>query len=511
MSVFSLRLAIAGTVVLQLIASALLGAQAASPPAAEPIPADHLQMLEQRIDRLTEALTAAKRQVDEDHQRMKAMQGELEELQKTLAGNRPDSAEQANTSAAGQLQQAVTQIREEQDVLSAEVRQHEQTKVESASKFPVRFHGLVLFNAFVNEGVVDQPDLPTSALERAPGQSHGSAGAGLRQTMLSFEGTGPTLWKGHLFADASMDFFGGITAGSLSAPAGLVRMRTAGISWEWANDLLRAGYDGPLISPLSPDSLANVAQPSLAWSGNLWVWAPQLRWEHRITLAEDRQAGFEFGLYDPSYGFHYSDAAYGAVSPGEAARQPGYEMRLSYRAGKDSRALQLGAAGYYDCKNYGSGQTVDAWAGATDWRLPVAGHGQWSGEFYRGRGIGSLGGGAYRDAYAYIDTGTGKTDIGGLDSIGGWTQGQWRFTQTMQLNVAAGQDTGYASELRISTPPGSNALYYYARNRSLMANFIYRPWSSIVLSPEYRRLTSWPIAGHANWADVYTVSAGYQF
>jgi hypothetical protein len=81
----------------------------------------------------------------------------------------------------------------------------------------------------------------------------------------------------------------------------------------------------------------------------------------------------------------------------------------------------------------------------------------------------------------------------------------------MQLNVAAGQDTGYASELRISTPPGSNALYYYARNRSLMANFIYRPWSSIDLSPEYRRLTSWPIAGHANWADVYTVSAGYQF
>ena len=45
MSVFSLRLAIAGTVVLQLIASALLGAQAASPPAAEPIPADHCRCL----------------------------------------------------------------------------------------------------------------------------------------------------------------------------------------------------------------------------------------------------------------------------------------------------------------------------------------------------------------------------------------------------------------------------------------------------------------------------------
>lgn len=511
MSVISLSVAMAGIVGLPLIAPALLGAQQAQPPVAEPISTENLQMLVQRIDRLTEALSAAERQVDEDHRQMKAMQGEIEELRKSVTGSGPGSAEQANASAAGELQQAVTQIREEQDVLSAEVQQHEQTKVESAAKFPVRFHGLVLFNAFVNEGAVDQLDLPTSAMQRASGQSHGSVGAGLRQTMLSFEGTGPILWSGRLFADASLDFFGGVTASALSAPAGLVRMRTAGITWEWPNDLLRAGYDGPLISPLSPDSLADVAQPSLAWSGNLWVWAPQFRWEHRITLAEDRQAGVEFGLYDSSYSNLYTGVAYSSVSPGEAARQPGYEMRLSYRAGKDSRALQLGASGYYDRKNYGSGQIVDAWAGAADWRLPVMAHGQWSGEFYRGRGIGSLGGGAYRDAYTYIDTETGETEVSGLDSIGGWTQWKWRLKPTMEVNAVAGQDTGYAGELRVSILQDSNALDYYARNRSLMANFIYRPWSSIVFSPEFRRLTSWPITGRSNWTNVYTVSAGYQF
>jgi hypothetical protein len=500
-----------GVVGLQLIVAAPLVAQSANPPAADPTPAEHMQMLEQRIDRLTEALSAAQRQVDEDHRNMQAMQAELEELRKTLPGSGTASAEQANTSAAGQLQQAVTQIREEQEVLASQVQQHEQTKLESASKFPVRFHGLVLFNAIVNEGVVDQSDLPTSALERIPGKSHGSVGAGLRQTLLNFEGTGPSLWNGHLFADVSLDFFGGVTEGGLSAPAGLVRMRTAGITWEWSNDLLRAGYDGPLISPLSPDSLAEIAQPSLAWSGNLWVWAPQLRWEHRIPLAGDRQVGVELGLYDPSYNAINAAGAYNSVSPGEAARQPGYEMRLSYRAGKGSDALQLGAAGYYDRKNYGSGQTVDAWAGATDWRLPITAHGQWSGEFYRGRGIGSLGGGAYRDAYTYIDPDTGNTEISGLDAIGGWTQWQWRFTQTMQLNVVAGQDTGYASELREGTTQYSSALDYYTRNRSLMANFIYRPWSSIVFSPEFRQLTSWPLHGRANWANVYTVSAGYQF
>jgi hypothetical protein len=98
-----------------------------------------------------------------------------------------------------------------------------------------------------------------------------------------------------------------------------------------------------------------------------------------------------------------------------------------------------------------------------------------------------------------------------LDAVGGWTQGQWKFSQTMQLNVVAGQDTGYASELREGTAQYSSALDYYTRNRSLMANFIYRPWSSIVFSPEFRRLTSWPFYGRANWANVYTVSAGYQF
>jgi hypothetical protein len=501
----------AGVVALGLIAPAPLVAQSANPPAADPVPAKDMQLLEQRIDRLTEALAAAQRQMDEDRRTMQAMQAELEELRKTLAGGGVSTAEQTSASAAAALQQAVTQMREEQDMIAAEVRQHEQTKLESASKFPVRLHGLVLFNAFVNEGVVDQPDMPTSALLRASGQSHGSVGGGLRQTMLSFEGTGPVLWNGHLFADMSLDFFGGVTAGGLSAPAGLARLRTAGITWAWTYDLLRAGYDSPLISPLSPDSIAEVAQPSLAWSGNLWVWAPQLRWEHRIPLARDRQAGFEFGLYDPNYNALTAVEANRSVTPAESARQPGYEMRLFYRAGEEPGALQIGAAGYYDRKNYGSGQTVDAWAGAADWRLPVTAHGQWSGEFYRGRGIGSLGGGAYRDAYTHVDPDTGNTETSGLDAIGGWTQWQWRFTQTMQLNVVAGQDTGYASELREGPAQYSSALGYYTRNRSLMTNFIYRPWSSIVFSPEFRRLTSWPINGRANWANVYTVSAGYQF
>ena len=496
-----------------LIPPVILCAQSNDKSIANPAQGDQMHAIEQRVDRLAESLTAAQRHVEEDRLKMQTMQAELDETgAKAVAEGSNNSAGATNAGAVEVLQQSVTQIRDDQEVISSQIEQHEQTKLESASKLPVRFSGMVLFNAFVNEGVVDQPDLPTMAVYRQPGQSHGSVGAGMRQTMLNIEGRGPKLWNGRLSADVSLDFFGGVTAGTESAPAGIVRMRTAGISWESKSDLLRLGYDGPLISPLSPTSLASVAEPALAWSGNLWTWAPQSRWEHRFTISDDHQVGFEFGLYDPSYTWR-EDAidAERSVSPGEAARQPGYETRFSYRAGKDERALQLGVAGYYDRKNYGSGETLDTWAGAADWELPLGARGQWSGEFYRGRGVGSLGGGAYYDFFNYIDPRSGLPEIGGLDSTGGWTQWKWRISQTVQLNAVAGGDSGYARELRESVPINYNPLDYDARNRTVMVNFIYRPWSSFILSPEFRRISSWPIVGYAHTANVYTLSAGYNF
>jgi hypothetical protein len=511
MSVFQLRTQLVWMTGVWLLSSATVFAQSAPTANAGAASGDTMRTLEQRIDKLADSLAAAQRQVDDDRRTMQSMQADLNDLRKALAEGNRESPAELNANAAGQLQQAVAQIREEQEVLASEVRQHEQTKLESASKLPVRFHGMVLFNTFVNDGVVDQIDLPTTALYRAPGKSHGSAGAGLRQTFLTFEGTGPSLWSGHLSADASLDFFGGVTAGQLGSPVGLARLRTAGITLEWPADTVRLGYDGPLISPLSPDSLATVAQPALAWSGNLWTWAPQLRWEHRFALSEDRQAGFEFGMYDASYTAVDAIEAARSVSPGEAARQPGYEMRFSYRSTNPKQPLQLGASAYYDRKNYGSGQILDTWACAADWALPITSHAQWTGEFYRGRGIGSLGGGAYRDEYTYTEPQTGQQEVSGLDSVGGWTQWKWKFTQTMQLNAVAGQDTGYADELRESVPANYNPLDYYARNRSFMANFIYHPWLSFVLSPEFRRISSWPITGKVQTANVYTLSAGYEF
>jgi hypothetical protein len=42
-------------------------------------------------------------------------------------------------------------------------------------------------------------------------------------------------------------------------------------------------------------------------------------------------------------------------------------------------------------------------------------------------------------------------------------------------------------------------------------NLIFRPKTYLILSPEYRRIWTWPIHGSASTADIFTLSAGYQF
>jgi hypothetical protein len=44
-----------------------------------------------------------------------------------------------------------------------------------------------------------------------------------------------------------------------------------------------------------------------------------------------------------------------------------------------------------------------------------------------------------------------------------------------------------------------------------VGNLIYRPKSYLILSPEYRRIQTWPYEGSASIANIFTITAGYQF
>ena len=114
-------------------------------------------------------------------------------------------------------------------LLTGKVNDEYQTKVESASKYRVRFSGMVLFNLFGNSGYFDNLDVPTWVTRPDPVDSAGAVGGTLRQTILGFEAFGPDLMGARTSANINFDFEGGFPATYNGVDSGLVRLRTAAV------------------------------------------------------------------------------------------------------------------------------------------------------------------------------------------------------------------------------------------------------------------------------------------
>lgn len=127
MSLFHWRWRFAAAAGGLVFASATLLAQSTGTQGPDSAPNEKMRALEQRIDKLADNLAAAQGQVEEDRRRMQAMQTEIDDLRKSLKETGRESTSPEVASATAQLQQAVTQIREEQEVISSQVQQHEQT------------------------------------------------------------------------------------------------------------------------------------------------------------------------------------------------------------------------------------------------------------------------------------------------------------------------------------------------------------------------------------------------
>ena len=496
---------------------------------------------ESRLDAVSKLLAQTQLQLQQTQQQLSALSAELKELRShagaagaagmTTAGAASVGASDAgaqpsssSSSAEAGLREELARQREEQEIQSAEIKQHDQTKVESVSKYPVRVYGLLLFNAFSNAGVVDNADLPSIALPRTPGLSHGSVGGSFRQTLLGLSGNGPTVFGASTSGDVSIDFFGDPSYNFYSSSNGNLRLRRGDIRLAWGSaadsavnhDVLQLGVDAPLISPLSPTSIATVAIPSLAWAGNLWTWAPEIQYKHTVMLnadAENAPRTFELegGLWDPPVVGSNASSASRTLSTGELSRRPGLLGRASLHAGLDDHPLSFGVGGYVARETY-TAQQVDDWAITGDWQIPLSERLQLSGEIYRGLGLGGLGGGAYKDALQGVNVNTGAYQTIGLNAVGGWAQLKTHFGRNTETNFAYGQDGAFASDFRqLNLSKSGYSLEQYARTQMMVANLLYRPKTYLILSPEYRRLLNWSITGPVSTANLFTLSLGYQF
>jgi hypothetical protein len=424
------------------------------------------------------------------------------------------TAEAASTTGESDTAGRLAKLQEQFDLLTGKIDDQYQTKVESGAKYRVRLSGLVLMNLFTNRGAVDSADLP--GLVDGPdilGRAN-STGLSLRQSQIGMEVFGPEVAGARTRGDLQVDFAGGSPLTANGVAFGLVRLRTGTIHLDWPHTSVVAGQDAPFFSALSPTSFATVAEPAFAYAGNLWTWIPQIRVEHRVTLSEDSTFTLQAGILDGLTGEAPPPSYARTAQAGEFSRQPGYAGRAAWSHNLFGQTMTFGAGGYYSRQNWGFGRNIDGWAGTLDWTAPLGPRVSLSGEFYRGRALGGLGGGLYHSALFTGYPADPATRARGLDAIGGWSQLKFRASSKVEFNVAAGQDNPFANEIR-AFPYSAYGVGLLSsplmRNQSELFNVIYHPRSDLVFSAEYRHISTYETDNTRYTADHVNLVMGILF
>lgn len=489
--------------------------------------------LSEKIQQLSAAMANTQEQVDRSQRQLREMREQLNELQRQMAQQGgasastpvpPNSSPADSSSSLGtpeELSAAVRDIREHQGIEESQIATHDQTKVESESKYPVKITGMLLLNGFVNSGAVDMASTPTVAL---PGS--GSIGASVRQTILGLDARGPRLFGASSFADLRVDFASVPSpyTSTSSYPSiynsntTLLRLRTAHAGLQWDRTQAFFSLDRPIFSPEEPTSLTAVAEPALAWSGNLWTWNPQAGVTTKLGRAGLPSVQLQAALIDAGDAPLSPDispsgtAATLPVSGAELSFRPGVEGRVALLgSGRDDDRSHIGLGGYFAPHTSSFGRNFDSWAGTLDTRLLLFAGLQLSGSFYRGLGLGGLGGGGYKDFAYRPNPTTGGYFVRALDDVGGWTQLKEKVGERLEFNGAYGMDNVFSGQMRHYIVTGGTMYQNLTINRTFTSNVIYAPSAYLLFSLEYRYLKSSPISGLPAHSNIIGLGAGYKF
>ncbi|MCU1308960.1 MAG: hypothetical protein JWO20_85 [Candidatus Angelobacter sp.] len=458
------------------------------------------------VDQLRRELQDTRTQLSDSVRQIEELRRDLDAVKKQLQPSSPiadsSSAAAPPTAAAADQDPAF---------LASKVTELHQVKVESAGKYPVKLSGLILFNAFHNNGNLDIQDQPNLAFGQAPGSPRATLGATIRQTLLGIDAKGPDIFGAQTSADVSIDFAGGSPTTDYGITAGLLRLRTANIHLSWEKTMLNIGQDTPFISPLSPTSYASVAEPAFAWAGNLWVWTPQIMIEHRFSTSDDFALVLQGGIMDPLT--EEIPPFQGRVPT--AGERSGYPTIAGRIALDRSTAVQfpftIGFAGSRGRQRHQDFSRNDSWTLNSDFKIPVAGKLELSGEWYFGQAVGGLGGGIW-SSVIYPDTIQPHAAIHPLRSTGGWAQLKVMPAPRFEINAAMGQDENVGSDLRFFPLPfGEDGFFALRKNRAQFVNFIYKPNSVLLFALEYRHLFTVPTIGSSASGNHINFAAGVRF
>jgi hypothetical protein len=376
---------------------------------------------------------------------------EVKALQQQIAASQTTAA----PTVASANEPAVP-LAEQVEIHERRIAEQEQSKVSTDHKFPLSITGMVLENTFWTGRGGAGADNPTIAAP-TPGQSSG--GATFRQTVVGLKYDGADIiGGGKLSGSVYFDLFGG-TGGTLNQ---MMRLRVASLDSTWKNTTVTFALDKPLISPMEPDSLAQVGVSPLTSAGNLWIWQPQVRLEQRFHFGERAGLRAQVGVWQTA------EAGAGTVGYTPSKSRPGYQGHFQFWKDLGHGARIEVAPGFHYSDTHVAGQSVPSRVFAVDWLIRPMDRIDFSGTFFSGENVGVLGG--LRQGVVIVG------DVAhAVHATGGMAQLKIRATPRLTFNLYGGQEDDRNSDLL----PGG-----IGKNLTYAANMVYRFGSNVLTSFE---------------------------
>ncbi len=369
-------------------------------------------------------------------------------------------------------------------LLQQQMADQAQVAVQTRARLSFELTGRVLLHAFSNSARVNNVDVPLMVSPLvADGLPRGGIGLSVRQSSLGFVVTAPNILGADFTGDMDLDFYGGQNDGSTSP---IIRLAVTRGWLRWKRAEVMIGQDGPLVSPLNPRSLASIGAPGFSTTGNLWAWLPQMRVgverPGRVTV------GVKGAVLAPTL------AGKADMSPSDhdlaqRSKRPFVEARAHAKWGADDFAAEVGVGVHRAWYATAHTSTLRRAAGVTaDASVPLTQRVELRGEWYAGRGMQGLGGGAV----GHLFTVAGDP----VRSTGMWGQLNVKPTAHVTLGGGMGQDD-----------PDDEGLSATARLKNVVSevHLHLRPAGPVLLGFEVRRMATTYASGtvkntHLNFA-----------
>ena len=252
-----------------------------------------------------------------------------------------------------------------------------------------------------------------------------------------------------------------------------------------------AGFEKPLIGQRDPDSLAQMGVSPLTAAGNLWLWQPQVRLEHRVPFREHAGLRAQVALYQTQ------EAGTGLNTDTLTPARPGYQGRFELWGERGSHRIEI-APGFHISSTRALGVSIPSRIFSVDWLMRPTARVDLTGTFFSGENVSILG-----STRQSVSLNRARQPVA-VPSKGGWAQLKLRLTSRLQFNAFGGQQDDKNSFLDRST----NVVL---KNQAYGANFMYRISPNVLTGIEASQVRTHYAQSGIRLNPHYDLAVAYQF